>query len=76
MSELQRINAVAQVSMRPGFLRFETELPAIGPGESKMRDDVPCEVAMELVPADLRDFGARFTIVFEAYGPVIAVERI
>jgi hypothetical protein len=61
--------------LRPGYLHLELLLPPVPPDAVRIIDGVPEEVPIDLVPPELRSLGSRFVIVYEPWGPVIAVER-
>lgn len=73
MAEVARVQVRATMCLRPGYLRFELELP---PPSRTIRflDGVPEEVRLDLVPPNLRALGSRFVVVYEPWGQVIAVE--
>jgi hypothetical protein len=74
MAELRRVPVVAEMCLRPGYLRLRLDLPQLPPRTMRILDGVPDDVPLELVPPDLRPLGSRFVIVFEPWGPVVAVE--
>ncbi len=74
MAEVARVQVRAMMCLRPGYLRFELELPPLPPRTFRILDGVPEEVRLDLVPPDLRALGSRFVAVYEPWGQVIAVE--
>ncbi len=76
MAEFARVAVRALMCVRPGYLRFELELPPLPSGTVRILDGVPEEVRLELVPHDLRALGSRFVAVYQPWGAVVAVERV